>query len=75
MKSKRFLPCFLVGMFVLSFLTPLGIARDAGASEPEVVPTAFLESWDLQTTGVSPCSYKSQDDLSLIHISEPTRRS
>jgi len=65
MRQHRLLPFFLVGMFVLSFLTPLGIARDAAASEPEVVPTAFLESWDLQTTGVSLCSYNSQDDRVL----------
>lgn len=63
MPDSRTTPILLVGMFLCSIVVPMGLANSASAAETESIPTAFLESWKLETNNVAICNAASQYDL------------
>ena len=63
MQYCRITPVFLVGMFLCSLIVPMGLVNNASATSTSQVPTAFLESWDLETNNVRICNPTTAGDF------------
>ena len=66
MQYNRITPVFLVGMFLCSLVVPMGLVNNASATSTSQAPTAFLESWDIETNNVRICNPTSSNDFQGI---------